>query len=100
MLSTMTNDVKWLGVAENQLAVETSDKQALIKAMSAHFTAKPDARSKINDSLALGDTVAVVEEAFHQQNGQLMSQCAMSLYQLEDGLIASITYYPANPCDK
>jgi hypothetical protein len=37
--------------------------------MSAHFTAKPDARSKINDSLALGDTVAVVEEAFHQQNG-------------------------------
>lgn len=100
MLTRMTDDVKWLGVADNQLVVETSNKEALRAAMKAHFAAKPDARSKIKGSLALGDTVAVVEQAFHLKNGQNLSQCAMSLYQLQDGLIASITYYPAAPCEE
>lgn len=100
MLIRMTDDVKWLGVADHQLVVETSDKDALRMAMIAHFAAKPQARSKIRSSLALGDTVALVEQAFYMSNGQNLSQCAMSLYQLQQGLIASITYYPATPCEE
>jgi hypothetical protein len=98
MLLNMTDDVKWLGVANNQLVVETADKKQLQQAMQAHFEAQPNARSRIKDSVELGNTVAVVEEAFTERNQTSTSQCAMSIYQLADGLIASITYYAAAKC--
>ncbi|MEM5497616.1 nuclear transport factor 2 family protein [Paraglaciecola mesophila] len=98
MLLNMKDDVKWLGVANNQLVVETADKKQLQQAMQAHFEAQPNARSRIKDSIELGNTVAVVEEAFTEHNQTSKSQCAMSIYQLADGLIASITYYAAAKC--
>ena len=98
MLLNMTDDVKWLGVTNNQLVVETADKKQLQQAMQAHFEAQPNARSRIKDSIELGNTVAVVEEAFTERNQTSTSQCAMSIYQLADGLIASITYYAAAKC--
>ena len=98
MLINMTEDVKWLGVAKNQLIVETADKKQLQSAMQAHFKAKPNARSRIKDSVELGNTVAVIEEAFTEQQQSETSQCAMSIYQLSDGLISSITYYAAAKC--
>ena len=88
MLLNMTEDVKWLNVANNQLN----------EAMQAHFKAKPDARSRIKDSIVLGNTIAIVEEAFSLKNGITSSQCAMSIYQLRKGLISSITYYATAKC--
>ncbi|ABG42565.1 hypothetical protein Patl_4066 [Paraglaciecola sp. T6c] len=98
MLLNMKDDVKWLGVANNQLVVETADKKQLQQAMLAHFEAQPNARSRIKNSIELGNTVAVVEEAFIVRGEITTSQCAMSIYQLADGLIASITYYAAAEC--
>ncbi|WP_339767584.1 nuclear transport factor 2 family protein [uncultured Paraglaciecola sp.] len=98
MLLNMTEDVKWLNVANNQLVAETADKNQLNEAMQAHFKAKPDARSRIKDSIVLGNTIAIVEEAFSLKNGITSSQCAMSIYQLRKGLISSITYYATAKC--
>ena len=98
MLLNMTEDVKWLNIANNQLVAETADKNQLNEAMQAHFKAKPNARSRIKDSIVLGDTIAIVEEAFSLKNGITSSQCAMSIYQLRKGLISSITYYATAKC--
>ena len=98
ILLNMSDDVKWFNVADNQLIAETTDKKQLYEAMQAHFKAKPNARSRIKDSIALGDTLGVIEEAFSDKNGITTSQCAMSIYQLSQGLIISITYYAAAKC--
>ncbi|MFT4937826.1 MAG: hypothetical protein ACI88A_000848 [Paraglaciecola sp.] len=80
----------------NQLVVETANKTELQKVMFEHFKLKPNARSAIRSSIILGNSVALVEEAFSSSNRQ--SQCAMSFYQLENGQIKSVVYYPAKKC--
>jgi hypothetical protein len=98
MLQDMTDDVLWRSMANNKLVIETADKKQLQKAMQAHFKAKPNARSRIMDSIELGNTVAVIEEAFVSRDQKTTSQCAMSIYELDKGLIRSITYYAAAKC--
>ena len=65
--------------------------------MIDHFKQRTDARSLIKRSLTLGDTVAVIEEAF--SNDGERSQCALSIYQMQQDLIQSVTYYAATSCE-
>ena len=81
-----------------ELLIETDGKEALRTAMIAHFNQHTRARSQIKQSLTLGDTVAVIEEAF--SNDGERSQCALSIYQMKQDLIQSVTYYAATTCEK
>lgn len=86
MLERTSEEVKWL--------YNINDK---LLAMVTHFNQQTHARSQIKQSLTLGDTVAVIEEAF--SNDGERSQCALSIYQMKQNLIYSITYYAANSCE-
>jgi hypothetical protein len=97
MLKKTTEDVKWLYNINDKLLIETDGKDALRTAMIAHFNQHTQARSQIKQSLTLGDTVAVIEEAF--SNDGKRSQCALSIYQLHQNLIQSVTYYAATTCE-
>jgi hypothetical protein len=97
MLEKTSKEVKWLYNIDDKLLIETDGKDALRTAMVTHFNQQTHARSRIKQSLTLGDTVAVIEEAF-SNNGE-HSQCALSIYQMKQDLIHSITYYAANPCE-
>jgi hypothetical protein len=97
MLEKTTEDVKWLYNINDKLLVETDGKDALRKAMVSHFNQQSNARSQIKQSLTLGDTIAVIEEAF-SNNGK-DSQCALSIYQMKQDLIHSVTYYAAAACE-
>ena len=48
--------------------------------------------------LNMSDDVKWFNVAFSDKNGITTSQCAMSIYQLSQGLIISITYYAAAKC--
>lgn len=97
MLEKTAQEVKWLYNINDKILIETDNKGALRTAMIAHFKQQPNARSQIKSSLTLGDTVAVVEEAF--SNDGASSQCALSIYQLKQNLIQSVTYYAATACE-
>jgi hypothetical protein len=97
MLQKTTKEVKWLYNINDKLLVETDGKDAMRVAMVAHFNQQTHARSQLKQSLALGGRVAVIEEAF--SNDGERSQCALSIYQMKQDLIDSITYYAATPCE-
>jgi hypothetical protein len=97
MLEKTSKDVKWLYNIHDKLLIETDGKDALRTAMIAHFKQQTHARSRIKQSLTLGNTVAVIEEAF-SNNGK-RSQCALSIYQMKQDLIHSVTYYAATACE-
>lgn len=96
MLHLVSEDMQWLYNVENKLIVETDNKETLKQAMESHFKQRPQARSEIKDILAFGTAVVVVEEAF--SNKSQTSQCALSIYQVEQNLITSVIYYQATPC--
>jgi|TARA_R110002096_G_scaffold56238_2_gene143792 hypothetical protein len=98
MLEETSENVKWLYNINDKLLIETDGKEALRTAMIAHFNQHTRARSQIKQSLTLGDTVAVIEEAF--SNDGERSQCALSIYQMKQDLIQSVTYYAATTCEK
>jgi hypothetical protein len=93
MLEKTTKEVKWLYNINHELLIETDGKDTLRTAMKAHFNRQTNARSQIKKFLTLGDTVAVIEEAF--SNDGESSQCALSIYQMKQDLIQSVTYYAA-----
>ncbi|MEP1448717.1 MAG: nuclear transport factor 2 family protein [Paraglaciecola sp.] len=98
MLELTTQEVKWLYNINDKILIETDSKDALRTAMVAHFKQQPNARSQIKSSLTLGNTVAVIEEAFSHDG--VSSQCALSIYQLKQSLIQSVTYYAATACQQ
>jgi len=97
MLEKTSEQVKWLYNINDELLLETEGKDALRIAMMEHFKQRTHARSLIKQSLTIGDTVVVIEEAF--SNDGERSQCALSIYQMKHGLVQSITYYAATICD-
>lgn len=97
MLENTSEQVKWLYNIDDKLLLETDGKNSLRTAMIAHFKQKTHARSQIKQSLTIGDTVVVIEEAF--SNDGKHSQCALSIYQLKHDLIQSVTYYAATSCN-
>ncbi|WP_339720846.1 nuclear transport factor 2 family protein [uncultured Paraglaciecola sp.] len=97
MLEKTTQEVKWLYNINDNLVIETEGKDALRTAMNRHFKQHSNARSQIKQSLTLGETVVVIEEAF--SNDGASSQCALSIYQMKHKLIQSVTYYAATTCD-
>lgn len=97
MLEKTSEQVKWLYNINDKLLLETEGKDALRAAMVEHFKQQTHARSLIKRSLTLGDTVAVIEEAF--SNDGERSQCALSIYQMQQDLIKSVTYYAATSCE-
>ena len=97
MLEKTSEQVKWLYNINDKLLIETDGKAALRTAMIDHFKQHTHARSQIKQSLAIGDTVVVIEEAF--SNDGEHSQCALSIYQVQHNLIQSVTYYAATTCD-
>lgn len=97
MLEKTSEQVKWQYNINDELILETQDKDSLRSALIEHFNQKPHARSQIKQSLMIGTTVVVIEEAF--SNDGTHSQCALSIYQTKHDLIQSITYYAATSCD-
>jgi len=100
MLNLATDDLTWLFFKDNQLQVMTSGKAQMKEELLKDFKNKKGGRSELRKMFALNNTVAVIEEAFWEKDGKLNSQCAVSLYRLENSLIDSVTYYDSAPCEQ
>ena len=94
MAAFLTDDVEWLSISGSEIAVEASGKPALREAMAGYFKSVPGARSEIEGSFVSGDYVVVRERAFWRHQGQERSQSALVVYQLVEGLIARVWYFP------
>ena len=96
MLTHVTDDVEWLSVQGAALAVEASGKSALREGMASYFENIPSARSTVEDSILSGRLVTVRERAsWTNKSGEDRSQTSIAVYEIHDGLIARVWYYPA-----
>lgn len=85
-----------VSVQGTSVSVEASGKDALRQGMASYFRSIPSARSTIEDSMISGRYVVVRERAsWKDKNGEERSQAAVAVYEVRDGLVARVWYYPA-----
>ena len=97
MMALVGKNVRWFSVLKDSVALEADGKEALRKSMEDYFGSIPSARSAIEDAITRGSFVAVRERAFWQGKSGEQSQASLAIYEVRDGLIQSVWYFPAQP---
>ncbi|MCX7552655.1 nuclear transport factor 2 family protein [Marinicella sp. S1101] len=101
MLQLVDVDVQYMFIEQNQLYTETADKNALSNFLKGYFKQNPDAQSAVVSSQQSGNFIHQVERALWQdQNGVAKTQCSLSVYELNAGLIINVWYFTAYQCDQ
>jgi len=100
MLEYLADDAKWMSVSEARVTIETSNNEQLKTVLEAYFEDLPSTRSEIQHVAANGNFINAFEKAiWEDKDGDEQSQCAASVYELEEGLIKNIWYYPSSKCE-
>jgi hypothetical protein len=98
MLELTTDDLRWMSIANEQLSIEASNQGELREAMSSYFASTPSARAEIRSITESGPFVHTVEEAFWSFNGAEKSQCSVAVYEILEGNVHNVWYFPAHEC--
>jgi len=95
MLELMDPEIQWLSIDGARISVESEGAGALAEAMREYFEAMPSTRSSIGSMMVSGNRVSVRERAHWESSGQPRSQVALSVYEIADGRIVRVWYFPA-----
>jgi len=99
MLNLSAENIVWMSVAGESIAVEARGSGNLKAAMQDYFSSHPGSYSKIKQIQSSGPWVTTLEHAGREIDGEFKGQCAYAMYQLNDGLIESVWYFSAHACD-
>ena len=96
MSSLMHPDIEWLSVTGNDISIEVSGKDALSQGIQGYFESPDLPTSSLRGWSVNGDYISVTETA-HWTNkaGEPQSQSSLTVYELNDGLIRRVYYYPS-----
>ena len=96
LAANVAPDFIWYAVDSDRMSIELRGREAFQMSMIRYFDAVPAARAEIDALAQTGEFVAVRERAFWPgEDGQEISQAALAVYQIRDGLIYRVWYYPA-----
>lgn len=96
MLAFTTDEVEWLSIDGAKVTTETAGRDLLRDAMEIYFRDCPSCRSELLWIEAAGSRVAAFERAsWTAKDGREKSQSSLSVYELVDGRIARVSYFPA-----
>ena len=86
----------WLNVEGDAVLVEVRGPEAVRTSLTGYFKQIPQARSEIETISSLGPWVTVRERAhWKAKDGGARSQAAMSVYEIREGLLRRVWYYPS-----
>jgi hypothetical protein len=95
MVEWVSDDVRIIYVTENGDGSEVNGGDNLAQSMREYFVALPSAQSEILSVMVDGDHLAVRERAsWTVANGEPKSQTALSVYQIRNGVISVVWYFP------
>lgn len=98
MAEGVAPDFVWFSVAEDELTVEIRGRSAFAEGMRSYFESLPSVRSELEESLSSGSFVTIRERAhWTDGSGVERSQRALGVYEVRDGMIQRVWYYPAEP---
>ncbi len=95
MLAMVSDDIEWLSVAGEKVTVETQGKTKLRESLVGYFKSTPGVKSELEWVQVTASRVAALERASWQGKTGPKSQASLSVYELRDGLIARVYYFPA-----
>ena len=96
MLALMHEDVEWLSVEGSTVTAFASGKADLASQMEGYLASPSATYSTVEDSVSDGRFVAVREVAhWTDGEGNARSQSALAVYEIVDGLVRRVWYYPA-----
>lgn len=98
MLEFSAPDMRWMSISGSRISVETSTHAELRAAMAGYFENTPGARAEVRSISESGQFVHTLEKAFWLSGGAERSQCSMAVYELLDGKLQNVWYFPAHQC--
>lgn len=99
MLEACAEDIMWMTVGADKIVVEASGASALREGMDAYFKRVPSASSVLRSAVESGPFVVTVEEATWQSGGEPKSQCSAAVYEVEQGKVQNVWYFPSHRCE-
>lgn len=100
MLDACADDIMWMMVGADEIAVEARGAEALREGMAGYFESVPSASSVLRSAVESGPFVVTVEEARWQSGGERKSQCSAAVYEVREGKIHNVWYFPSHECDQ
>jgi hypothetical protein len=94
MVELVHPEVEWLSVTGATISVEAHGAAALHAALRRYFASLPSARAAIEAMMPAGAYVSVYERAHWEVRGEGRSQTALAVYEVADGRIRRVWYYP------
>ena len=96
MSQLMHDDIEWINIDGSGQILVTTDKSALTSELTAYFSGNPQSDSTLSDWRVNGRYISATETVtFTRKDGSKGSQASLSVYELEDGLIRRVWYFPA-----
>ncbi len=95
MAVLVKEDVQWLSISDSEVLIEATGREALVTSMVDYFAALPSAQSRLLSIESLGPWVTAQEEASWDVDGERRSQASVAVYEIRDGLVQRVWYYPA-----
>lgn len=92
----VSDDFVWLSVQGDTIDVAVQGRTALRESMKRYFESVPSVRSTLESAVATGPFVAVRERVrWKEDEGRTRSQASLAVYQIEEGRIRRVWYFPA-----
>jgi hypothetical protein len=88
-------EIEWLTVSGSEVAVETRGRDALRESLTGYFASCPSCRSTTDIYQVVGPWVSALEHAEWEKEGRTLRQSALAVYEIVDGLVRRVWYYPA-----
>ncbi|MEP5937981.1 MAG: nuclear transport factor 2 family protein [Erythrobacter sp.] len=97
MSALMHDEVQWISIEGSEAAIFANGKADLIEQMRSYLTSPMATLSELDGSVTDGRFVAVREIArWSDAEGNPKSQSALAVYEIEEGLVRRVWYYPAS----
>lgn len=97
MVANVAEDFVWFAVEANYTEPRLRGREAFRTSMLQYFAAVPSARAEVEAIFPVGGFVAVRERAYWAEGSQQLSQASLAVYEVRDGLIRRVWYYPVEP---
>ncbi|MEO9599043.1 nuclear transport factor 2 family protein [Parasphingorhabdus sp.] len=98
MAAMMHPDIQWITVTAGKSAVTTDGKIKMVAEMDEYFGGSTKIRSTLSGWGINGAFVSAVETAsWTSASGKKMAQSSNVIYQIDDGLIRRVWYFPEQP---
>ena len=95
MAEFVAEDVAWLSIAGQDVAVQVTGKRELVASMKAYFESCPSCQSDLSGVLSTPNRVSAIEIASWQGKSGSRSQRSIAVYEFSQGLIQRVYYFPS-----